>query len=61
MLHDNNTEKARARIATLAELRQWLMKLDPESHYCGYELNFGIERLEIINKIDDMIAALTSP
>lgn len=42
----------------LVLLREWLMSLDPNEHYCGWELDFGIERSEVIEYIDKRIGAI---
>jgi hypothetical protein len=41
----------------LQKLAEWLLAMDPKEHYCGFELDFGIERSEILEYIADRLAA----
>ena len=44
-------------VSGLYQLKAWLLSLqddDPE-YYCGYELDFGMDRSQVIDKIDELI------
>ena len=44
-------DRAEALNNILVSLEYWLIHLDPKEHYCGYELDFGIERDEVLEQI----------
>ena len=53
---DPNAEKLEG-VSGLYQLKAWLRSLsydDPE-YYCGYELDFGMDRSQILDKIDELI------
>lgn len=39
----------------LKKLKEWLDSLKKEDHYCGYELDFGIDRQEIYDYIEERL------
>lgn len=42
-----------SRLSELDNLKEWLDNLKTSEHYCGYELDFGMERDEIYDYIEE--------
>lgn len=41
------------RLSELDKLKDWLDNLKESEHYCGYELDFGMDRGELYDYIED--------
>ncbi len=51
----NEAERHIARLnKILVSLEYWLIHLDPKDAYCGFELEFGIERDRVLEKIAEL-------
>ena len=44
-------------VSGLYQLKAWLLglKYDDPDYYCGYELDFGMDRSQVLDKIDELI------
>ena len=47
-----------SRLSELDNLKEWLDNLKTSEHYCGYELDFGIERDEMYDYIEERKKAI---
>ena len=47
-----------SRLSELDNLKEWLDRLKTSEHYCGYELDFGMERGEIYDYIEEREKAI---
>ena len=54
---DLETRIALEGVSGLYQLKAWLLSLqeDDPDYYCGYELDFGMDRSQVLDKIDELI------